>query len=326
MTPGLLRPPPNGAEPATRWPAIETLLARGRRRRLPAPGLAGAVHWLSNGGLRPDRTWPVAPISLLGEGLAPAADWWLRADPVHLLPDADRLRLMPAESLGLEARDGLVKVFNEHFAAEGYHLAAPHSQRWYLRAPRPLRIGTHTPEEAADHYVYDFMPAGPDAGLAARLMTEAQMLFHAAAEWRTPASEPAVNSLWLWGGGELPQQRRVPLPFLWSNEPFARGLWLLTGNSVGSLPATAANCLAQQEPEGFAMLQSLDAPGRGRHPALETLERDWCAPLIDAIERGELDRLTLLPGGAEGFELTRAAARRFWRRRKPLAAIPVRHA
>lgn len=323
QAPGLLRPSPNGMEASTaRWPAIESVLARGRCRRLSAAGMSGTIRWLSGDLLRLDEAWPAAPVSLLGEGVAAPAGWWLRADPVHLLPDADRLRLLPADKTDPEVRVVLAKAFNEHFAAEGYYLVAPHAERWYLRSPRPLRIETHALEEALDQYVYDFMPAGPDAGAVRRLMTEAQMIFHAIAGQHSPRGEPAVNSLWLWGGGELPEERSVPLPPLWSDEPFVRGVWLLTGNDVHALPALVAGCLAQERPDGLALLDSLDSArsAERRNSALETLERDWCAPLLAALRCGELDEVVLLPGGAERFELTRATARRFWRRSRPLAS------
>ncbi|MGH8495027.1 MAG: hypothetical protein ACREVN_02755 [Gammaproteobacteria bacterium] len=304
----------DGEEASTsRWPAIETLLARGRRRRLPGAGLPGAIEWLSDGSLLIDKGWPAAPVGRLGEGLAPSAGWWLRADPVHLLPFGDRLQLLPAGNLEGPASDALVGAFNAHFEADGYRLEAPHAERWYLRAPRPLRIDTCAPGEAAVRDVYDCMPTGADAALAARLMTEAQMIFHAAGG---SAGDPPVNGLWLWGGGELPQRRAAPLPPLWSDEPFVRGVWLLTGNSVRALPGTAAECLALQEADGFAAFGTFDVARRNE--ATSTLESSWCAPLVAALGRGQVAELDLLPGGAERFELTRAGARRFWRRRRPL--------
>ncbi|CAN5195805.1 hypothetical protein BH24PSE2_BH24PSE2_16570 [soil metagenome] len=305
--PGWLETPGEPAA-AARWPAVEMLLARARRRRLAVPGLAGALHWLSDGRLEPEARWPAAPLSRIGDGLPASPGWWLRADPVHLLPDGDALRLFPAEDVASDERGRLADAFNAHFGPAGWYLEALHPRRWYLHAPRPVRVEALSPHDIAGHCIYDFMPSGADGLLAAKLLTEAQMIFHAV-EGRP---EPTVNGLWLWGGGETPRMRRVSLPPLASDDPVLRGVWQVTGNPVRGLPANAAAWLARPKPRG---LVALEPPMQSS----DAFERDWCAPLVAALRRRELDTLDLLPGGAERFELTRLRSRRFWRRRKPIA-------
>jgi hypothetical protein len=299
--------------PAARYPALETLLARARCRALPAEGVDGLAAWL--GKVRPGEDRSVADICRLGEpGSGPAEPGWLRADPVRLLPSGDRLRLVPPAALRVDAAHAraLVRACNEHLAAEGHRLEAPHPHRWYLRPSRPLQVATFAPALVAGRDILGFMPEGPDATLVKRLMTELQMILHRDGG---AGDEPGVNSVWIWGAGRPPRPAPAVLPPLWSDEPYARGIWRLTGNAVQPLPASAAHWLERAEAGGVAVL---DAPASAGQAWLEALERDWCAPLLAAVAHGELAALDWVDG-AETRTLTRGRLRRFWRRRRPLA-------
>src|SRR5262245_222224 len=83
--------------PPIRLAAAETLVARGRRKRR-APTAAEA--WLlERFGANP-LGLPVAPYTLLADGVAPEGNFWMRADPVHLSVGMDSLGL-EAAALGL---------------------------------------------------------------------------------------------------------------------------------------------------------------------------------------------------------------------------------
>ena len=166
---------------------------------------------------------------------------------------------------------------------------------------------THEPAEAAGRAVLDYMPAGPDAIPLKRLMNETQMLFHTHAVnvAREEAGRPLINSLWLWSGGMLPKRGAAQAPQqVVSALPLVRGLALWAGQTPQSsgLPPFEQECL-------FA-----SAAGD-----LAALERDWFAPLFAALKGGKLKQLDLYLGGMGSFGLGSAAARRFWRRPRPLA-------
>src|SRR5262245_29700570 len=129
FAPALLRP---GVEIRERLPAAETLIAKGRRRTVP---FESAEAWLCERfGVARQRDWPVAPYALLGDGGAPGDDYWLRADPVHLVVDRDRLVLAGSARLSREEAESLVEPLNAHFAGEiVLHPLRP--ERWYARLP-----------------------------------------------------------------------------------------------------------------------------------------------------------------------------------------------
>src|SRR5258708_32675199 len=71
-----------GLPPSDGLAAAETLIARGRRKRM-AP--VSREAWLfERFGVARQRDWPVAPYTLLADGGRPERHYWLRAGPVHL--------------------------------------------------------------------------------------------------------------------------------------------------------------------------------------------------------------------------------------------------
>lgn len=287
-----------------RLPALERLLARGRR----LPDTSSAALLAPLFGLEATSFAP-APFMRLGDTGARDARWWMRADPVHLAPDRDQLLLLPGELLqaGRHETDALAEGFNDLYGAEGWRLEMGDTLRGYLRTPRRFDAVTHDPGPIAGQPVLESMPGGPDGAALRRLMNEVQMLFHThpVNQAREEAGQPLINSLWLWGGGILPAfTGRAPAQVA-ASTPLLRGLALWAGREPGPLKDAAG-----LKPDSLVSLEAHD---------LQALERDWFVPLFDLLRAGKLDSLTLQLGGMGTFALTPAGARRFWRRRRAIS-------
>jgi hypothetical protein len=175
------------------------------------------------------------------------------------------------------------------------------------------------------------LPRGCDAHAWRARLNEVQMLLHGHAvnAAREAAGEAPVNSVWLWGGGSLSAAGSAPFNAVWSADPFAAGLARAAQLAAHALPDNAADWLRASVSEGVALilLEPLRSAARYNDPhawreALLLLERDWFAPLLEALRQERIGMLTLLalgPGGLLCAEVTRADLRRFWRRVKPLA-------
>ena len=107
---------------------------------------------------------PVAPLTLLGDGDASPAGYWLRADPVHLSAGQDKVVLTGGETLQLDAAEAaaLCGEVNAHFTDEGLRLLAPAATRWYLACPeapavRFAPLGAGLGEDIRPH-----LPPGAD--------------------------------------------------------------------------------------------------------------------------------------------------------------------
>jgi hypothetical protein len=297
---------------AARLPAAETLIAKGRRKATP---FESAYAWLCNAfGVARQRDWPVAPYSLLGEGGAPGEHYWLRADPVQLLVDRDQLVLADAPAVSRAEAESLVESLNAHFGGE-LVLYPIRPERWYARLERVPDLETVPSSQARGASVEPNLPTGADAQRFRVLMNEAQMLLHAhpVNAAREARGEPPANSLWFWGGGALARPEPAPFRQVLADDPLARGLARAGGVPAAPLPADARSWLAHAPDEGIALVV-LDGPA----PA--DLERDWFAPLLEALRASRIGMVTLhLPraGAVLEAETIRSDLRHFWRLRRP---------
>jgi hypothetical protein len=156
------------------------------------------------------------------------------------------------------------------------------------------------------------------------------MLLHAhpVNEARDERGEAGVNSLWLWGAGTLPRLSPVQWHSVQADDPVALGLARAAGVAHRPL-ARSASAWLERAPEDGRHLVLLDALRVPRAlsqtaeyaEAMADLERDWFAPLLEALKRGRIGMVTVhIPDGAEcaAYETIRGDLRRFWRRPRSL--------
>ena len=305
--------------------AAETLFAKGRRRRLPA---ISPEAWLFERFAVPkQRDWPAAPYTLLADGGTPERRFWLRADPVHLRLGRDTLTFADSATFDVSRAESeaLVETLNRHFGdAMLFYPVQP--ARWYCRLQEAPDIHTTPPSAAREDLIGGNLPSGPDAMRFHALMNEAQMLLHehpVNAE-REARGEPALNSVWFWGGGVMAAAKDRPFSSVFGDDPLARGLALAAGIPARALPKDAGAMLAAAEDEGVALVV-LDSPRSAAGHARErraALERDWFGPLLAALQSGKIGMLTLSLPGADSLleiETVRSDLRYFWRLKRPLA-------
>ncbi|WP_369975313.1 phosphoglycerate mutase [Xanthomonas bundabergensis] len=232
---------------------------------------------------------------------------WLRADPAYVVPDMQGARLMAhGDMLAIDAIDlaALLPSLQEVFAEAGLALDAAEPTRWYLR----LDPGSALPEFAAPAQVlgadlFDHLPQGEGARRWRALLTETQVVLHQH-PWnreRVARGQPAINSLWFWGGGALPATVTTAHAQVRSREPLLRAL------------VQAAGIDAEQAPRVDALvdLRQLRAP--------EQFVGEVMQPLLEALQRGELQQLLLDFEDGVRFRIQRDQRWRFWRR--PLARL-----
>jgi len=313
VVPGLF-----AAAAATRAPALELLLARGRGRGGESQRLEG---WLSEAFSLGEEPLAAGALTVADAGEA----FWARADPVHLRLMRDRLILVPAAAFSISAAEAstLCEALDRHFPALSFHPVQ--AGRWCLRLPSAMNFSSENPIDLAGREVALAMP---EAGHP--LVNEAQMLLHAQPlnEAREARGEPPVNSLWLWGAGRAPQVPPSPWQSVSADDPLVLGLARAAGTRYRPLPPSAAAWLERAPGEGrhLIVLDALRAPlALSQHAEgcamLEALERDWFAPLLGALREGRVGMVSVhVPDGGEraSFETIRGDLRRFWRRPRSL--------
>jgi len=293
-----------------RFAALELLLARGRRQRAAAQTLEA---WLQEAFDLGEGPFPAGALTLLSLGRDPADGSWVRADPVHLRLPRDRAVVAPAEALSIapEEAASLCEALNRHFA--GCEFTPVEPGRWCARVAE----GVH--EQSA------LQVAGTEPDVRAQgapLLNEIQMVLHEhpVNEAREARGEPAVNSVWIWGGGRAPSARSA-WQSVAADDPAVRGAARLAGTRHRALPRSGREWLDRLPEDGrhLAVLDQLRAPLALGEEVKETqarLERDWFTPILAALRTGRIGMVSLhVPDGphALSFETIRGDLRRFWR-------------
>jgi len=308
-----------------RFPALALLLGRGREAH---PESRPLEKWLAEAFGTQDPL-PAGVLSAYASGLAPGDALWARADPVHLRLMRDRLILIPHGAFEISADEAraLCEALNRHFgAALELHPIQPGC--WCAKLDAGLGIDAPCPVEMAGRDVDLIVPRGAAAGPYQRFLNESQMVLHGhpVNEAREARGEPALNSVWLWGSGRLPELAKSPWQSVLSDDPSVAGLARCAGARSRPLGTSASAWLDRAPEDGrhLAVLDSLRMPFALSQPAeycarLEALERDWFAPLLAALRTGRVGMVSLhVPEAGASFETIRGDLRRFWRRSRAL--------
>ena len=304
-------------------PGLETLLARARLERRPPRPFEHSLAAVF--GLDPA---PFGALRLWGEADAQTpTGHWLCADPVHLRFHHERIVLADAGAFDLtlnEARE-IVDALNREFADIGrFHVAD--ARRWYLQLNVAVDHAAAPISAVAGRRVDG--ESGGGTQTLTRWLNEVQMYLHGLPTnmRRQESGQPAVNSLWLWGGGALPSGAPRNFSAVYAESPLASGLARLTGQEAQPLPAALAQLSPQAGANPLVVLDNLlprvlYEDGEGWREAIAQLESGWFAPLA----RGSaVSRLTLLAPTVYGelhYEMTGGDRWKLWKRGKPLAEI-----
>ncbi|MFC4727607.1 phosphoglycerate mutase [Coralloluteibacterium thermophilus] len=249
------------------------------------------------------RGWPMAALTRQQDAGDAGGQVWLRADPAHVRVEINGGRLLACGGFGLapaEVED-LLRPLKPLFGDAGCPISAPHPDRWYLMLPPGTPLPAFSePDAALGDELLDHLPEGPEGRRWRALMNEAQIVLHnhplnAA---RAQRGLPAINALWFWGGGVLPDAVRSQAGHVRSGDAELR-----------ALAAAAGLRLDDAADAGDALLDL-----RGVRDAGE-LERDWLAPAFAALDAGDLDTLVLDLADGQRWTLRRGQRWRLWRRR-----------
>lgn len=200
---------------------------------------------------------------------------WLCADPAWVQPDLNGARLLACGQmqLSIDEAQSLAEPLQPVFADEGMALEVTSPDRWHVRVPHDMPMPDFAaPEQALGEDLYEHLPQG-EAGRRWRVIqTDVQVLLHQHpinAERRTRGMPP-INSLWLWGGGVLPQTLHASLAGVIGDDVLLQALATRAGVTVASRSASAVDTAA---PGWLVDLQDLpvDEIGKVWWPSVQAL-------------------------------------------------------
>lgn len=272
-------------------------------------------------GLKPVPDYAIAPIAANADGLDAGEAYWLRADPVHLVLQRDSFSLSEPVPIYVarEQAEQVIASLNQHFSQDGLVFFIGNSGAWYLRLNQQPQIQTVLPGVATGRNIYQFMPQGAAAAAWVSYLNEVQMLLHEhpVNMARESAGEAAINSIWLSGGGFMPQpslsvQPEVAEDLVVANSPFYHGLAKWSGMPYQVAAQSLANILQRAESRQHVRLQL----------SAQQLLDDTCFHVLwNALRARSIQQLTVNLGC---YEKTLVATIRpidtykFWRKNKPI--------
>jgi hypothetical protein len=292
---------------------------------------------------------PLAPYMLRADGGEPGTSTWACVQPVHVRIAHDHLVLIDPASLALTDAEAstLLDVARPLIEELGVRIEAPNPSRWYLASDAFGTLAGASPLRASGRNIEIWLPHEAHTGERSRawmkLQNEVQMAWfeHPVNESREARGLPSVNSIWFHAQGAA-QPVKSPFARVLSDAAATRGLALTAGVETGAPPVSfgalaagangthgargaktgahggnesAATTLVELDPFSAPYIEQDWARWNEAFAALET---DWFAPVLAALQAGQLAELGLTLCGDTGsvtLTITRTDLRKFWRRR-----------
>ncbi|MGB5850699.1 MAG: phosphoglycerate mutase, partial [Rhodanobacter sp.] len=154
---------------------------------------------------------------------------WLSADPAWVEPDMNGVRLLACGrmQLDMETARALAEPLRPVFDEAGMSLEISAPDHWHLRLPADMPVPSFAaPEQALGEDLAQHLPQGAEGRRWRVLLNDIQVQLHQQplnARRRARGMSP-VNSLWLWGGGRLPEACRSALAGVVSDDLLLRAL------------------------------------------------------------------------------------------------------
>lgn len=298
------------------WPATRRLLARAVVHPSPSESVEHAlIAAFSPAPVSAPVSIPAAGLTAPFDGVAHPSLAIMRADPVYLRADPNQILLFNNTEImpSAEEADELLAVLNAGFDDIRFFRGRDPA-RWYTDLKTPAR--TRSPFAANGRSVSRFLPVGDGARTLQQIMNDVQMLLHEhpVNNARERRGLPPINSIWLWGAGNVPVLPGAPA-FVGGNDAFSAALALHAGCEWR--PDTSANDAITACASGAVGLVVIGAPTGAAGPpadvwAVGAFEQQWSVPLLLALKRRALRRLTIVTD-RNVYTTTPVDRLKFWR-------------
>lgn len=310
-----------GSETLESMPSLQLLLKR--RDRSTESSLESEALLLNRLGWQGDENndVPVAALEhLLADSDGISDRFWFRANPINLLEDQNYLIMSYPSMLNLDLDESkaLADSINQHFAEDGWHVEVIDNSRWYLRLDKNPCIRTTPAWRVVGRDIFNLMPEGENSIQWHSWLMELQMLLfnHPVNEKRTGQGLAAVNGLWLWGGGNLPELLERHQLCLRGDSLFIQGVARQSGCELKDL----SDGMLEINNDQLIMLEyartALQSGNMGQvMAALKELENSVFRPLFDLLKSKKLHNMSIVDSPGHIVNISASGINRWWRRR-----------
>jgi len=275
------------------------------------------------------------------------------ATPMHLIAGMTSVHVDRRSILRLDAADQMTLAadFQRVFHDSGFHLQALEAGDFLMLGPEMPRAETREPARALGGSMGQQADSSIALRrLGAEI--EMWLHDHPINDTRRRRGELPVTSLWLWGAGAIPSRGDVGIArsptsvhpatavtasdspgdahgagdssgvadgaVAFGRDSYLQGLWAMRGAKVAPLPQQLADVFGYPHAQRAVLVIEIGLmlqtnPKWSFFEAVADIDRLFIAPAVEALNRGQYDRLVVL---ANDYELTLRARDRlkFWRR------------
>ncbi|MDG6772966.1 hypothetical protein QCB45_01380 [Thiomicrorhabdus sp. ZW0627] len=253
-----------------------------------------------------------------------ADDFWLKIDPVQMVPDRDTLVLIPGKDLEIKESEAksLIESFNQHFEQDRVRIEYGSPTDWFLRIKQPIDLHTQSLEAVSYRSIEGNNPTGNAAQYWRQLLNEASMLFfnHEVNESRRNDGLAEINGVWLWGEGQLNHNAlfKRENAMIWSNDHYLKSMAALCDARSTPFPQTRQAWSLEEGEQHLLMPDTIyyKLEHLSMEEWLETLdwlENEWMKPLLALLKEKKINSLLLELGDGYRYHIQPQHLRRFWR-------------
>jgi len=252
--------------------------------------------------------------------------FWFRVDPINLQGCQNSLMMSYPSVLNLDLDESkvLADSINQHFAEDGWHVEVMDNSRWYLRLDTNPQIQTTPAWRVVGRDIFNLMPKGENSAQWHSWLMELQMLLfsHPVNEKRTEQGLAAVNGLWLWGGGNLPELPERHQFCLRGDSLFMQGVARQSGCELKDLPGDMSKIYTDSESHKEQLIMLDDARTALQSgnfdqgmTVLRKLDNSVFRPLFDLLKSKKLHSMSIVDSPGQIVNISARGLSKWWRRR-----------
>ncbi len=291
---------------------------------------------------------PLAGIAIASEKKLTSdinSDFYMFAEPVVMQADRDSvvlvaslqsdISLTPSQvttNLSNDESIQLITEINQHFADEPWTLHLSEAGAWYLNSKVNYSLLTTTISNVLFKNTQDFLPQGDDVRYWRKIINEIEMLLFASEvnAKRIANNKATVSSLWLWGGGKIPEvtPKNTNLDLILGDNHFLQSISQLLSIPYKPLSKTSLNnsSIFESYKNIIVVNTQLSLCWQQRDiyswiTVLKQLESELFVPIVSRLRKGFIDSLSLYQNKNETFVINRRHSNRWWKPVKPLTTL-----
>lgn len=306
-------------------PALSTLVARAKtpvcREFDPFSRALPHEIWLAGqlgltGQLATDSSPAIAVAHMRSLGLTPADGIWFLLQPIHIHIARDHLVLTDMRRIALSEKESraLFVAAQPLFQDSGKTLQYGSADTWFVRADDWRGLQTATPDAACGHNIDIWTPKGEGERAWRKLQNDVQIEWYenAVNTAREQLRLPPLNSLWLWGGADASSKI--------AEKPYAHSGTSRVAGGIASSNETVSTLMSKLPNPQLLVLDNLSEAAlnedwAGWLESMHALEKRWFAPLLSALQSGEIREIRLIVGHnaqLREFSVNKHSLLKFW--------------